>query len=249
MPSRKGLITGCGKGIGFACAKEFLKSSSDGILLGISRNKTKDITDLEAEYSERFYFFEQDINHHSEINSTITNFQDKNGLLDFAICNAGMRSRISIKGASIDTYRQVLETNTLSQINIVQHIYSTRPVQSKLLSILVVSSIVGQRGFAELSTYGVSKAALEGFVKSASVELADQNILINSLNPGFAKSSYEKHFRDKQKDLYEWTLAQTPLNRWGECYEIANLALFLVSPKNSYMTGSVVYCDGGWTSK
>lgn len=249
MPPGVGLITGCGKGIGLACAKEFLESSSNGILLGISRNRTKDVKNLELEYDGRFYFFDVDINHHHEVNSTITKFQDKHGLLDFAICNAGMRSRISIKDAQIETYRQVLETNTLSQINIVQHIYSTRDDQSKLLSILVISSIVGQRGFADLSTYGVSKAALEGFVKSASVELADKNILINSLNPGFAKSSYENNFQNNNKDLYKWTLDQTPLKRWGECYEIANLALFLVSPKNSYMTGSVVYCDGGWTSK
>lgn len=249
MSPRVGLITGCGKGIGLACAKEFLESSSNGILLGISRNRTEDVKNLELEYDGRFYFFGVDINHHFEVNSTITKFQDKHGLLDFAICNAGMRSRISIKDAPIETYRQVLETNALSQINIVQHIYSTRVDQSKLLSILVISSIVGQRGFADLSTYGVSKAALEGFVKSASVELADKNILINSLNPGFTKSSYENNFKNNNKDLHKWTLDQTPLKRWGECYEIANLALFLVSPKNSYMTGSVVYCDGGWTSK
>ena len=171
-----------------------------------------------------------DINHHSEINSIITNFQVSNGQLDFAICNAGMRSRISIKDASIDTYRQVFETNTLSQINIIQHLCSSRINESKTLSMLVISSIVGQRGFKDLSTYGVSKAALEGFVKSASVELADKNVLINSLNPGFARSSYETSFRSNQKDLFEWTLSQTPMKRWGECTEIASLANFLVSP-------------------
>lgn len=247
--SRVGLLTGCGKGIGFACAKEFLESTSDGILLGISRSKTNGISELEAKYQKRFSFHEMDINKHSEINSIITKFQGLNGPLDFAICNAGMRSRISIQDASIETYRQVFETNTLSQINIIQHLVSAKKSQSKTLSILVISSIVGQRGFVDLSTYGVSKAALEGFVKSASVELADKNVLINSLNPGFAKSSYETAFRSNKKELYEWTLAQTPMKRWAECHEIANLALFLVSPNNTYMTGSLVYCDGGWTAK
>ena len=247
--ARIGLITGCGKGIGFACAKEFLETTPNGILLGISRSSTNNIKKIEEKYKNRFYFHEADINHHAEINSRITKFQDSHGLLDFAICNAGMRSRISIQDASIETYRQVLETNTLSQINIIQKLSSARTKQTKTLSILVISSIVGQRGFIDLSTYGVSKAALEGFVKSASVELADRNILINSLNPGFAKSSYETAFKNNKKDLYEWTLAQTPMKRWGECHEIANLATFLVSPLNSYMTGSVIYCDGGWTAK
>lgn len=249
MPEQIGLITGCGKGIGLACVKEFLESNVDGKILGISRSRTLDIKELEETYKERFFFEKLDINEHSKINSAISNFQDLHGVLDFAICNAGMRSRISIQSSTINTYREVLETNTISQINIIKHICVNRNNKLQLLSILVISSIVGQRGFKELSTYGVSKAALEGFVKSASIELADENILINCLNPGFTKSSYENAFKENKKELYGWTLEQTPLKRWGECHEIANLALFLVSSKNSFMTGSTVYCDGGWTSK
>ena len=249
MHTRIGLITGCGKGIGLACVKEFLASHDNGILLGISRSRTSDVKHLEEKYRGRFFFVELDINQHDKVNSAIAIFKDSHGEFDFAICNAGMRSRISISNSSIDTYREVLETNTISQINIIKHICEGRTNESKTLSILVVSSIVGQRGFAELSTYGVSKAALEGFVKSASVELAGKNILINSLNPGFTKSSYENTFKENKKELYDWTLEQTPLKRWGECQEIANVALFLASSTNTYMTGSVVYCDGGWTSK
>ncbi|WP_071840140.1 SDR family NAD(P)-dependent oxidoreductase [Synechococcus sp. KORDI-52] len=247
--ARISLITGCGRGIGLSCAEKFFENNPDGKILGISRSKTKEVQDLQDRYADQFFFKALDINRHLEVNSLITQFQEVNGQIDCAICNAGMRSRISIKDALIDTYRQVLETNTISQINIVKHLASTRENNSKPLSILVISSIVGQRGFVDLSTYGVSKSALEGFIKSAAVELASDNILINSLNPGFAKSSYETAFKENKKELYEWTLEQTPLKRWGECREIAEMAMFLISEKNSYMTGSVIYCDGGWTSK
>ena len=249
MSKRIGLVTGCGKGIGLACAREFLKKNNDGILLGISRSRTLEIGRLEEIYKERFFFVELNINQHQEVNSAITSFKVSHGEINFAICNAGMRSRISILDATMDNYRAVLETNTISQINIVRHLCKSRTDDSKPLSVVVISSIVGQRGFTDLSTYGVSKAALEGFVKSASIELADRNIQINSLNPGFTKSSYKNGFKENKKELYRWTLEQTPLKRWGECQEIANVALFLASSTNSYMTGSVVYCDGGWTSK
>ena len=183
------------------------------------------------------------------VNDTITDFIQTHGDFNFAICNAGIRSRISIEAASLDIYRDVFETNTLSQINIIKHLAFMRSDSDCPLNILVLSSIVGQRGFSDLSSYAVSKSALEGFVKSAAIELAEKSILINSLNPGFAKSSYEPNFRLNNSDLYQWTINQTPLKRWGECDEIAELALFLTSPKNTYMTGSVIYCDGGWTSK
>ena len=97
--------------------------------------------------------------------------------------------------------------------------------------------------------YAVSKSALEGFMRSAAVEYAKHNIQINCLAPGFVKSSYSDNFKKNKKELYDWTIAQTPMGRWGGCDEIADLALFLISQKNSYMTGTVVYCDGGWTAK
>lgn len=245
--SRVGLITGCGKGIGLACLTEFLSTDQKNIALGISRSKTHEIEVLKRDHGNNFHFVEANINDHEKINSIINRF-DKQMQLDFAICNAGMRSRISIEDSSLDRYRQVLETNTISQINIVKTITCGRNSDSKLLNILVLSSIVGQRGFSDLSTYGVSKAALEGFVKSAAVELAPKNVLINSLNPGFVKSSYEKEFIKNNKRLYEWTLEKTPLGRWGDCNEMAKIALFLTSESNTFMTGSVIYCDGGWNA-
>ena len=113
----------------------------------------------------------------------------------------------------------------------------------------MISSIVGLRGFNELSSYAVSKAALEGFIKSSSVEWAKDNIRVNGLAPGFVESSYAESFKKNKSSLYEWTLDQIPMKRWGTCEEIANIIKFLVSNLNSYMTGTIVYCDGGWTAK
>ena len=86
-------------------------------------------------------------------------------------------------------------------------------------------------------------------MKSAAVEYGDRNIQVNCIAPGFIKSSYAEKFKETKKDLYKWTIEQTPMKRWGTCEEIAELAYFAVSEKNSYMTGTVLYCDGGWTAK
>ena len=150
---------------------------------------------------------------------------------------------------SLDLYRSVLETNTISNINIAKQVIKNSLQRQSKCNILLISSIVGSRGFDELTSYAVSKSALEGFMKSVSVEYAKKGIQINCLAPGFIESSYFEDFKKNRKDLYDWTLSQTPMGRWGRCDEIADLALFLISEKNSYMTGSVIYSDGGWTSK
>ena len=151
--------------------------------------------------------------------------------------------------SNLDTYRKVIEINTLSNINIAKKLISTNVAIKKACNILLISSIVGTRGFDELSTYAVSKSALEGFMRSIAVEYGKNNIQINCLAPGFVESSYATNFRENQKELYDWTIAQTPMGRWGTCDEIAEVASFLISEQNSYMTGSVIYSDGGWTAK
>ena len=154
-----------------------------------------------------------------------------------------------IKKSNLNLYRSIIETNAISNINIAKQVIESNLKENSKCSILFISSIVGARGFDELSTYAVSKSALEGFMRSAAVEYGCKGIQINCLAPGFIESSYAESFKKNNKELYEWTISQTPMQRWGKCEEIADLALFLISTKNSYMTGTVIYSDGGWTAK
>ena len=249
MISRKGLITGCGKGIGLAIAKKILKSEPNTLLIGISRTINEEIEKLQREYHPRFLFYEVEINNYKSVDSILKKFNDEYIALDFAICNAGSRSRRSVLDSGIELYKSILELNTIANINISKLLIENNLKKKKKLNLLFISSIVGSRGFDELSTYAVSKYALEGFMKSAAIEYAKENIQINCIAPGFVESSYALDFRNAKPDLYKWTLEQTPMGRWGTCDEIADVAIFAVSEKNSYMTGSVIYCDGGWTAK
>tara|TARA_B100001989_G_C24407999_1_gene397569 strand:- start:6 stop:755 length:750 start_codon:yes stop_codon:yes gene_type:complete len=249
MKNRLGLITGCGKGIGLAAAKNILKNNSEDKLIGISRSHNNEIKKLIEIYPERFIFETCDISNYPKIDQIINELKDKFGTFDYAICNAGLRSRKSIELSTLELYRNIFEVNTLANINIAKKLIESSKDKDKHLNILFISSIVGARGFDELSTYAVSKSALEGFVKSAAVELAKSKIQLNCLSPGFIASSYAQLFQENKKDLYKWTLDQTPMGRWGSCEEIANFIYFLISEENSYMTGSVLYCDGGWTAK
>lgn len=249
MSQKFGLITGCGKGIGFSIAKKLLVENKEIILLGISRTTNSEVEKLQIENKDRFIFHQADILNTEKIKLILENEQKKSGPISFAICNAGIRSRLPIKDSSLNKYRAIIETNTISNINIAKILIENAIRENCKCNILFISSIVGSRGFDELSTYAVSKSALEGFMRSAAIEYAKQNIQINCLAPGFIESSYAKKFKKDNKALYEWTISQTPMGRWGNCDEIADLVLFLVSEKNSYMTGSVIYSDGGWTAK
>jgi len=113
--------------------------------------------------------------------------------------------------------------------------------------IINMSSVAGTNGLPELSSYVTSKAAIVGLTKSLALEYAKNNIQINALAPGFCKTSYYDNFR-KKSDLYDFTLERTPMGRWGESEEVANVCLFLASDLSSYITGDVINVDGGWSA-
>ena len=119
--------------------------------------------------------------------------------------------------------------------------------RKKKISIVNLSSIVGTRGFSELSAYGSSKGALDAFTKCIAVEF-QKNVRINNVCPGFTKTSYYKKFK-RNKKLHNWTLKNIPMGRWAETDEISNLIIYLISNKSNYITGQNFYIDGGWTTK
>jgi len=249
MSKRVGILTGCGKGIGLAIIKNLLSNNKDYYIVGISRSSNSELDSLRKLYKERLLFFESNIEDSNKILEILDFVYKKHGKINFGICNAGIRSRLSISESSLDDYRGVLEINTISNINIAKKLISLSLENRSACNILFISSIVGTRGFDELSTYAVSKSALEGFMRSAAVEYSKDSIQLNCLAPGFVESSFAENFKENRKDLYKWTIDQTPMGRWGKCEEMANIASFMISEQNSYMTGTTIYSDGGWTAK
>ena len=99
-----------------------------------------------------------------------------------------------------------------------------------------------------MSVYAATKGAIESFSRSLAIEYSSKKIRINCISPGFINTSYASNFKRNKKKLYNWTIEKTPMNRWGESNEIANVIDFLVSNKSSYITGENIFVDGGWVA-
>ena len=242
------IVTGCGQGIGLSCLQSMAQQEWNQFTFGVTRSRTsvldECLSSIDSPVDIR-YFDVSDGNLSDNFFSGI----DDSIRIERVILNAGIRSRVVLEDAEMSLFSDVLSVNFLSQVKWAKACIGRAVRLDHRLSILAVSSIVGSRGFSGLTTYAASKSALEGFVRSAAVEFATKNVQINAIAPGFVESSYASDFRLNRPELYRWTLDQTPMRRWGRCSEVAELASFLVSPANSYMTGSVIPCDGGWTAK
>ena len=242
-----GLITGIGKGIGLSLTKSLIRSNVK--VIGINRSENADIIKLKK--NNNFKFYKCDVSNYSKINQIIDKIFINYGPIDFVVNNAGIRARAKLSEVDIKNYQNVFNINTLGPINITKKIIDKIYVNKRIhkeLKVINLSSIVGLRGFKDLSVYACSKAALDAFTKSISLEYAKYGLVINSIAPGFFKTSYFKNFK-KNKSLYNWTIENIPMKRWGEESELVELLLFLIESKSNYLNGSVITIDGGWTAK
>ena len=238
------IVTGAGKGFGKEIAKEFY---AQGAKLALITRSKEDIDNLMLKFnSGRVLSFCGDVSDRDTVSQFISQTINKFGVIDVLVNNAGMRFRKEFLDISNDELDQVLDVNLKSMVFLCQKVlpYMIKNNSGKIIN---MSSIAGTLGFANLSGYVISKAAIIGLTKSLAVEFADRNIQINALAPGFCKTSYFENFQEN-KELYDFTLSRTPMNRWGDSKEIADVCVFLASDMSNYMTGEVLKVDGGWSA-
>jgi len=242
MLSNKNIIvTGVGKGLGFDLLNKII--SYNGYVYGITRSKS----DLKKfKNIKNCKVFLGDVKNKNIIKKILKQSNLDKKAISGLVNNAGERQRIKFDKINKKKLTNLFDTNFFSIFQYMQ-IYSKYLKQKKISgSIVNIGSIVGNNGFSELSGYASTKTALIGLTKSFAVEMAKNNIRANLVSPGFIKTSYFKKFRKKPK-LYNWTLSRIPQKRWGRPEEVTNLICFLLSDLSTYINGTNINVDGGWT--
>ena len=166
------------------------------------------------------------------VDTAVTEF----GKVNVLVNNAGIVEVAPLKSLDVDKWNRVLAVNlTGAMLGIKAVLGPMKDAGGG--SIINVSSIEGMRGASWVHSYVASKWGLRGLTKSAALELASDNIRVNSLHPGFIRTPMTEHFPDD--------MVGTPLGRPGKPEEIATFVVFLASDESSFSTGSEFVVDGG----
>jgi|TARA_B100000780_G_scaffold103539_1_gene72447 NAD(P)-dependent dehydrogenase (short-subunit alcohol dehydrogenase family) len=242
MLSNKNIIvTGVGKGLGFDLLNKIV--SYNGYVYGITKSK-EDLTKFKN--IKNCKVFLGDVRNTTIFKKVIIQSKKDKRIISGLVNNAGERQRIKFSNINKKKLLHLFEVNFFSIFENMQ-IYSGYLKSKKIQgSIVNVGSIVGNNGFSELSGYASTKTALIGLTKSFAVEMAKDNIRANLVNPGFIKTSYFEKFK-KNKKLYNWTISRIPEKRWGNPNEVSNVICFLLSDLSSYINGTSINVDGGWS--
>ena len=237
------LVTGAGKGIGHTTVLSLLREGYFVYALIRDKKDNKKFKNL-----KNLKIVNGDVKNTSTLKKIFLDAKKEKRTISSLVNNAGIRKRKKFLKLSKKDLLDVFEINFFSIFYLMQ-IFSKQLIDKKKPgSIVNISSIVGQIGFNELSSYAASKGALISLTKCFAVEMAKKNIRSNSISPGFTKTSFYKTFKKNKKKLYSWTLSRIPQKRWGEPKEISELIYFLISDNSNYITGENINIDGGWLS-
>lgn len=166
------------------------------------------------------------------------------GGLDIVVANAGISDGMAgSTGGLSDDYRRVMAVNLDAVVDLVQVVTPSLRARGGG-SLILMSSLAGQRGNGRLGPYALTKAALSQLARNLAVELGPHGIRANAIAPGFIRTDLS---RDLLADASFMTrrMQHTPLRRPGEVHEIAAAALFLASPGGAFVTGQTLVVDGG----
>ncbi len=235
------IVTGVGKGLGYDLLKKII--SYNGYVYGITRSK-KDLKKFDKINNCKVFI--GDVKNKNIFLKIIKQANKDKKKINGIVNNAGERQRIKFKKINQKKIKDLFDNNFFSIFQIMQ-IYSSYAIEKKISgSVVNIGSIVGEQGFSELTGYASTKTALIGLTKSFAVEMSKNNLRANIVNPGFVKTSYFEKFK-KNKSLYKWTLSRIPQKRWGRADEVSNLICFLLSDLSTYINGTNINIDGGWT--
>ncbi|NLU36354.1 MAG: 3-oxoacyl-[acyl-carrier-protein] reductase [Clostridiales bacterium] len=236
------LITGASRGIGRACALKLAKLGAD-IAINCSKNKAlaEEAANEIKNIGRKAIVIQADVSKQKEVELMVETTIKQLGSLDILINNAGITRDSLLLRMKEDDWIKVLETN-LNSVFFTTKAASKYMIRKRQGRIINISSIIGIAGNIGQANYAASKAGIIGFSKSVAKELASRNVLVNVIAPGFIETDMTDALNKQQKEII---LSSIPLKRYGKPEDVANLAAFLSSEESSYLTGQVIFVDGG----
>ncbi len=230
------LVTGSGTGIGSACARAL---GGAGFELALHYNRSKGPAEELAAELDNAFTLQADLSDPEAIEGIYKELKSRGGV-EVLVNNAGMNVVAPLFSAKLDDFDQIVATNMRAAWLLIKRL-ARLMIKKRHGRIVNISSVVGSTGNGGQGTYGMTKAALDNLSRTAAMELAGRNILVNSVAPGFIETAMTAKLPEEVRAKL---LERVPLRRLGTPEEVAEVVLFLAT-SGSYCTGSVFHVNGG----
>ncbi|HHY05837.1 MAG TPA: 3-oxoacyl-[acyl-carrier-protein] reductase [Clostridia bacterium] len=236
------LVTGASRGIGRAIAIALAENGAK-VIINYKGNKAAagEVKEIIRQRGSVAELMQADVSSSGQVKEMVKKVLEKYGRLDILVNNAGINCDTLIMRMKDEDWEKVVQTNLTAAFYCLREV--TRPMMKQRSGkIINIASVVGLHGNAGQVNYAAAKAGIVGLTKSAAKELASRGIMVNAIAPGFIDTDMTKKL---PSEVQEKIAAQIPLGCLGKPEDVAQLAVFLASPRADYITGQVIPVDGG----
>ncbi|SDJ09863.1 SDR family NAD(P)-dependent oxidoreductase [Alteribacillus bidgolensis] len=247
LTGKTALITGGSKGIGLGMAKALGKAGANIVIASRGeedlQKAAEDIRSFGATVKQK----QTDVTDKNNVNDLIDFTVREFGSLDILVNNAGRNIRKKLIDIEEDDWNNVLDTN-LKGIFLTGQAAAHQMITQKSGKIINISSIFGRVGGSFQTSYAASKGGINQLTKVWADELSLEGINVNAIAPAYIKTPMTQGWLSDEKRFNE-IVDKTMMKRVGELKDLEGPVVFLASEAASYVTGQILYVDGGWTAK
>lgn len=247
LDEKVAIVTGGGGSLGTVCSLGLAQAGATVVVAGRTLSKCERTAAVIREGGGRALAIQVDITDADAVQRMVEQTIATFGCIDILFNNAG----IAIPKPFADTTAN--EWARVYDVNINGTVLCTNAVSSLMFSrksgrIINMGSIAGGVGIANRSAYGASKAAVAQLTKTLAIEFGPHGVTVNAVCPSVIESELNRDYIEHQPEVYEGILRRTPLGRFGKAEDLVGLLVFLASDAASFITGQVIYVDGGYTA-
>src|SRR5947209_1025540 len=247
LEGRHALVTGANSGIGRAIAIRLAQEGASVAINYVTHPEAADAVVKEiVDTGAKAIAVQADVSNEQQVDAMIEQVVKELGGLDIMVNNAGFETQHSFLEMPADAWRKVLDVDLTGAFLCAQRaarVMVNSGTGGAIVNITSVHQVIPWGGFAH---YCAAKAGLDMLTKTAALELANQRVRVNSVAPGAIKTPINQNVWSNPETLKD-LLRKIPTERMGETDEIAKAVAFLCSDEASYITGAVLFVDGGMT--
>lgn len=248
LDNRVALVTGGAGGLGLVFARALAGAGADVALLGRRAEAVQAAAELvAAESGRRALGVAADVTNPEQVCAAVGHIRAELGRLDILVNSAGINIRRPTLEFSLDEWRKVVDVSLTGAL-ICSQAAVPGMIQAGWGRVINISSMLGLVGLAERSAYTAAKGGLIQLTRTMSIEWAQHNVTVNALAPGPFLTELNRPVLNDPA-AFQAFVQKLPIGRWGEPDELAGAIVFLASQASSFMTGSVLTVDGGWTAQ
>jgi gluconate 5-dehydrogenase len=239
------LVSGASRGIGYAIAKGFAERNAQVIILGRDKTTLKAAADS-ISYKHSTSSLVCDVSSPSQIKSAVKSVIADYGHIDTLINVAGVNRRMPATAVTEEDYDFIMDINIKGAFILSQEV-GRHMIERGKGNQINISSLNTDRPLKNVLPYAMSKSAMGHMVRGLATEWGAYGVRVNGLAPGFILTDLtNKLWSDP--NMQKWNKANTPMQRLGIPEDMVGTALFLASKASAFMTGQILYVDGGFTA-